>query len=357
MSSVTFPINIGGDGSTVTDDSNASTGLANGGHRTRFVPALSQIVNIASTFVANASNAAAISGSAFRNKLINGDFQVWQENTTFTDAASITTMYTADNWAVFRQAWALGFTATQQSTQINSKSIRVQRTAGNTLTNFLSLSQTFETIEVKKLAGKQLTLSFKALKGANFSATSSILQAQIVWGFGSDGNLGSGFTTPASSTVNVVLTTTNTLFTVTGTVPSNATQLGVQFYYTPAAGTAGAADYFEITDVQLEEGANATAFERRPYHFELLAASRYYQKVANILSGGYQAAGGHVYTNYLLPVTMRQIPTVSFGTIGYSNASGLTTWITEVDRVTSDIIITATGYGYAQHSLILNARL
>lgn len=45
--SVTFPPKLGGDGSTVTDDDNATTGLGNGGHRTRFVPAMGQIVAIA----------------------------------------------------------------------------------------------------------------------------------------------------------------------------------------------------------------------------------------------------------------------------------------------------------------------
>jgi len=45
--SVTFPVNLGGDGSTVTDDDNASTGLGNGGHRTRFVPAMGQTIAVA----------------------------------------------------------------------------------------------------------------------------------------------------------------------------------------------------------------------------------------------------------------------------------------------------------------------
>lgn len=44
MASVTFPTSLGGDGSTVTDDANASTGLANGGHRQRFVPSLYQVI-------------------------------------------------------------------------------------------------------------------------------------------------------------------------------------------------------------------------------------------------------------------------------------------------------------------------
>ena len=56
MASVTFPASVGGNGSTVSDDSNATTGLANGGHRTRFVPALSQVVAIANTVVTTAQS-------------------------------------------------------------------------------------------------------------------------------------------------------------------------------------------------------------------------------------------------------------------------------------------------------------
>ena len=44
---VTFPVNVGGDGSTVTDDSNATTGLGNGGFRTRLLPMFTNMINIA----------------------------------------------------------------------------------------------------------------------------------------------------------------------------------------------------------------------------------------------------------------------------------------------------------------------
>jgi hypothetical protein len=64
MASVYFDPAVGGDGSTVTDDSNASTGLDNGGHRTRFVPALAQIVAIAANVVAKAAAATASAASA-----------------------------------------------------------------------------------------------------------------------------------------------------------------------------------------------------------------------------------------------------------------------------------------------------
>ena len=64
MATVTFTTATGGDGSTVTDDSNATTGLAAGGHRTRFVPALTQTVNTAQNVVNSATAASASAAAA-----------------------------------------------------------------------------------------------------------------------------------------------------------------------------------------------------------------------------------------------------------------------------------------------------
>lgn len=64
MASVFFDPAVGGDGSTVTDDANPSTGLSNGGHRTRFVPALQQTVAVAANAKNSASAAAASAASA-----------------------------------------------------------------------------------------------------------------------------------------------------------------------------------------------------------------------------------------------------------------------------------------------------
>lgn len=67
MASVTFPPAVGGDGSTVTDDTNVTTGLANGGHRSRFVPALAQVVAVAGAAVTAAqaaNNAPGTNGSS-----------------------------------------------------------------------------------------------------------------------------------------------------------------------------------------------------------------------------------------------------------------------------------------------------
>lgn len=49
MNSVTFPAMAGG--ATFTDDSNATTGLAGGGHRVRFIPVVQGVVTLAADVV------------------------------------------------------------------------------------------------------------------------------------------------------------------------------------------------------------------------------------------------------------------------------------------------------------------
>ena len=60
VDTVTFLESVGGDGSTVTGDANPTTGLANGGHRKRFVNALAQVVAVAQHVVDTAEDVAAV---------------------------------------------------------------------------------------------------------------------------------------------------------------------------------------------------------------------------------------------------------------------------------------------------------
>jgi hypothetical protein len=64
MSSVTFDVAVGGDGSTVTDDNNATTGLREGGWKTRFVPCFTQQVAVANYIVTKAGEASTSASSA-----------------------------------------------------------------------------------------------------------------------------------------------------------------------------------------------------------------------------------------------------------------------------------------------------
>lgn len=71
MAQVTFPPEVGGDGSTVSDDANQSTGLGGGGHRLRFVPALAQVVAVAQFVVTKAQEVAALALNVLQSPATN----------------------------------------------------------------------------------------------------------------------------------------------------------------------------------------------------------------------------------------------------------------------------------------------
>jgi len=112
------------------------------------------------------------------------------------------------------------------------------------------------------------------------------------------------------------LTATWQRFTHTFVVAASYTQLGFVFTETPT-GTAGAADYFEMTGVQVDVGSVALPFRTNgsTYEVELAACQRYYfRNTAGDSSTHFSAAMGASSTTevdliMLFPVTMRIRPT------------------------------------------------
>ena len=216
------------------------------------------------------------------NPVVNSAFQVWQRGTSFS--GSSLNAYTADRWQGYRSS---NITITRQTTSdtTNLPNIqycaRVQRDSGNTNTSILYLTQSFETVNSIPFAGKTITLSFYARAGANYSSASNALTVQLSTGTGTDQNVINGFTgTTNPISQNVTLTTTWQRFAISASIPSTATQIALNFNNTPV-GTAGAADYFEITGVQLEVGSVATPFKTQGVTLagELAACMRYAEKV------------------------------------------------------------------------------
>lgn len=269
-----------------------------------------------------------------RNGVINGGMDIWQRGTSFAIPSSTYT-YTADRWIGLR--FSTGSTVTQQTSGLTGfqYSIRSSRDSGNTGLGLIYLGYNLETADSYRYAGQTTTLSFYAKAGANYSSASSALA--VIWasGTGTNQKQMDGFT-GASTLVSssVTLTTSWQRFTFTATVPTNSTQQGFQFNYTPV-GTAGAADNFEITGVQLEVGNQVSPFIRAGGNIqgELAACQRYY----------YRTSQNAAYTNFTgsiaassstgafnlpiwLPVQMRVAPTsIDFSTLrqtdGYAAAN------------------------------------
>ena len=298
------------------------------------------------------------SQSGFRNRLINGDFRVNQRGTYST--TNNTRTFTADRWWVFTGTSTAGSPSYVSSTGLNDFpfALRVQRTAANTGVAAVAAGQTIESVNVYGLQGEVVTISFWARAGANFSGISNILNTVVTVGTGVDQGtiafINATWTGQTSSTIGAAqLGTSWKKFTYSYEVPSTTTELALYFIYT-AAGTAGAADYFDITGVQLETGSRATSFEHRPYDVELASCQRYYQRIA--LSNTVTVGFGHVQSGTTerftvpTPVSLRTTPaltaTGSFTSVGSNGNFALSSF--SVRELESNTVIleavSATGH-------------
>jgi hypothetical protein len=107
--------------------------------------------------------------------------------------------------------------------------------------------------------------------------------------------------------------------TISGTAPTSCTDLRV--YLALRSSSQGnvaitSGDYIEFTQVQLELGSVATAFEHRSYGEELALCQRYFQELTNGVSSCPLANLAHyngttAYGVISLPVEMRAAPSVT----------------------------------------------
>ena len=309
---------VGTNGQVLTADSTAATGLA-------WATASGGSTNVAG-----------------KNGVLNSAFNVWQRGTSIAGSSGAY-LYTADRW---QTEASTSITVSRQATGDTTNlpfiqyCARAQRNSGSTATAGVILSQSFETINSIPFAGRTVTFSFYARKGANFSSTSNLLTANVTSGTGTDQNAFVGGFTGAAGVISegATLTTTWQRFTYTATVGTTATQLAVQFLYTPT-GTAGAADFYEVTGVQLEIAGSASAYSPNTstYQAELAACQRYYYRSTTTntygrLTGYTPAAGATgIYLTVQPPVKPRvPITAVDYSTVALYDGTNVVATISSI---------------------------
>ena len=260
-----------------------------------------------------------------RNRIINGAMQVWQRGTTFASQGNGQNDYTADRWAIGHNNSHMA--AVTRATGPANDFIycaRIQRDSGNSQTDQMRFHTALETLDVRSLRNKILTISYYARKGANYSeANSKITGVRIATGENTDGdpNAYSGGNWTNSTTIltgTPTLTTSWQRFThTTSAVSTSANSMIIEFRHTPV-GTAGADDYYEITGIQLEIGSVATPFEHRTFQEEELRCQRYFWKLPSTIYGGVYGSS-YGFCNFSLPVTMRIKGVVGFTAVRTSS--------------------------------------
>ena len=233
---------------------------------------------------------------AYRNALINGDFQVSQRTpplnfssgiaNEYADTGDYRTFsgaYTHDRWVILHASTSAVFSVSRRSdvpgTQMSSCAIR----ATTTTPNKFGLLQIVDANNTAPLRGNPATLSFWAKRDATAGTRVTMVKAVILqwtgtadqfprtsligsssWGTSNNPPTFSGATQAATPTDIPVSDAWNKFSVTVPAIASNATNVAV-FIWNDRLDTAGlSTDTLFLTDVQLERGLVATPFETLP---------------------------------------------------------------------------------------------
>ena len=253
--------------------------------------------------------------SAGKNKIINGDFGIWQRGTSFTTSA-----YCSDRWvANFGSVTSPSFsrsTFTAGTAPVTGYEgtyyISMSGTLSDAVNGYYQLDQRIE--DVRTFAGQTVTLSFWAKGSATGTISANISQ---IFGIGGSSNV-------TVNATNINITTSWVRYSTTLSFPSiSGKTIGTGSYaritISKLQGTAtgnqaiwGAATFtgtLDVWGVQLESGSTATAFQTATgtIQGELAACQRYMEPLAN----------GADATNELLGTLQAYSTTQAFGALKF----------------------------------------
>jgi hypothetical protein len=309
--------------------------------------------NVANTYTQAQSDARyplnSIDLSAGKNKIINGDFGIWQRGTSLTYTSSGLN-YLADRFF----SWTIGtlnITISQQTFAPGTAPVAGYegqfffRNAVASLSgqSIQAVGQRIE--DVRTFAGQTATFSFWAKADSNRTYTTRFIQ-----NFGSGGS-GEVQTSGASHSV----TTSWQRFTVTVSIPSiSGKTIGTNSYFQPLLdGPANTANTLDTWGWQLEAGSVATAFQTATgtIQGELAACQRYYWRSTAIDNYAFIPGNGLAKSTTAAeitasnPVAMRIAPTlVEYSNVNVSDgvtlASGGVITLTSATPIAAHFVVT-----------------
>lgn len=265
-------------------------------------------------------------GQAGKNKIINGNFGIWQRGTSFSNPAN--EAYTADRFNITYDGTAATRTISQQAFTAGTAPVagyesqyfyRYARTVAGSGATFDIIRQPIE--DVRTFAGQTVNVSFWAKSDSGTPIITVALQ-QV---FGSGGS-----TAVRTDIGTATLSTSWTRYSVTATLPSiSGKTLGANNYVNLQLRTPiNTVQTFDFWGVQVEYGSKATPFQtasgsiqgelamcQRYYETNLnpgvffatfTSASAYVQGV-NLAAASTGSLGGTIY----FKVTKRSAPTIN----------------------------------------------
>jgi len=272
-------------------------------------------VDVYGNLTTNSINDGPLAG--FRNRIINGNFDIWQRGTSQTlSTTSDTSYYVADRWLNYFNGTG-GVRTVSRQTFTNGQTdvpgnpayfFRFGQTTAPTGCTLNAITQRIES--VRTFAGQQFTFSFWAKAASAFT----LPEISIGQDFG---NGGSPSPQTYTTFLNISISTTWTKYTFTATLPSiSGKTLGTDGndhisvnWFCPTSSTFT----LDIAQVQLERGPIATDFEQRPIGTELALCQRYFCKSYEINTAPGTSEFDRGNPNSLSPASLDSLPcNVSF---------------------------------------------
>ncbi|NTG48958.1 hypothetical protein G6M04_16395 [Agrobacterium rhizogenes] len=296
--------------------------------------------------------------SDFRNKIINGNFDIWQRGTAFT-----TNAYSADRWisgntgttkTTSRQSHALGQNTIPGNPEFFIRNV-VSSVAGSG--NNAYYEQRIEGVET--LSGTTATVTWYAKADAARPMSMDIMQY-----FGSGGSPSAAIA--AIGATKVTLSTGWQKFTAVVSIPSisgktlgtdGLDRLSLRFWFDAGSSfdattvslgqQSGTFDISRVSIVQGDASGENDAFSPRHVGTELALCQRYYEIVRAGGWLGYSAGTGLVGSSLCFKVTKRAVPSAgniswtSTGNVGAQSVNNLS-----VDGCMFQLTVSATGTGF-----------
>lgn len=268
--------------------------------------ALATAVAALESRVANLPTAGAF---GFRNKIINGNFAVWQRGTSSAGVSSGNSVYTADRFLTYSEgATIYAYQAAAAANMPFIHCLAINAAPGNTK---VTISQRVAAMSCDFPTGEAVTFSLYVKSTVARQAKlkmQTTVGAADVWGPGWTNIAEETKQIPADTWVRLSITTAAT----------DDIRKGVQPQIEIAGVQSGS---FYTSGWQLESGAVATPLERRPFEYELDLCRFYFNVVGFSFGISYAPSDYRNSTwasvNFNLP--MRATPSISGKASGVTN--------------------------------------
>lgn len=286
----------------------------------------------------------------YNQALINGSFDVWQRNTTFTTPNDDT--YGPDHWNFLVETNGSWTFARDTSTPSNTLAKYSLKCTNVTLNNQCAIVQFIENVDTTKLSNNVVSFSFYAKTNSTeianlratilaWSSTADSITSDVISAWASDGTdpTWAANWTAEKAGSNLALTSSWAQFSVESVVLDTASTANLALVIWVDDGTIAANDDFYITGVQMNLGPTAvTTNGSGPVRYgdELARCQRYYFKTFPQGTAPAQSAGATTgaFTQYCQsttgaiiggsihwPVTMFKVPTITTYNPGAANAN------------------------------------